>query len=87
MARNHIQVMIREDDLRDNPKIDWMDQGSFLKAFRDDVDEVMVLTQRPVPERGVYVLLCEHPDYPEVEDYEEAPLYKIDAPEVVPSGA
>jgi hypothetical protein len=87
MARNHIQVMIPEEKLQDKPGVDWMNTASILPAMGiQGTEDVQVLGLVVQQERGCYVLLCAHPGYPEVPEYEEAPLYPYDAPEVVPSG-
>ena len=88
MARRHLQVMIPEDVLMGNI-VDWMDQASWLRTFRPDdvqaLDEVVVRSSTNKPELGCYVLLCEHPDYPEVPDYEEAPRVPYTDDRVLPA--
>jgi hypothetical protein len=86
--RKHIQVLVPVDRL-DTPGVEAVDTSTWLPALRPDIAdkmrEVVVVNNRFKPEIGCYIMLIAHDDYPELAEYQEAPLKKLDDENVAPN--
>jgi hypothetical protein len=82
MARNQVQLMLDTQQ--------WETAGAGQKGFNPQAGfdalgldasrmaNVQVMQVAFRPERGAIIMLLQHPGYPEVEGFDEAPTYTLD---------